>query len=170
MFYVEQPMKCIILALFLMFITSCDKKDPHPEAKDEIYNDLMAELEIASKAADSEEKSLNGFKAEIGKAVPQTGQIKYATKRLRASEDSLNELKQRRLYFEIKAERRKAYVEQRYHESFNKDGRPWPDQQEIEVYKSITKFNREKLEWDKNKGIKKGVPRGTKVEKKEEGE
>ena len=165
-------MKCIILALFLLFISSCDKKDPHPEARDEIYTDLMLEADIASKAAEGEEKNLGAMKIELDKAIPQTGQIKYATKKLRSAEDSLNQLKQRKLYFEIKAERRKAYVEQRYQESFDKGGRPWPDKEELEVYKSIAKFNKEKLDWDKNKGIRKNVPRGTKVQapKKEEGE
>ncbi|MGZ3692372.1 MAG: hypothetical protein ACXVAX_12770, partial [Pseudobdellovibrio sp.] len=119
---------------------------------------------------EAEEKNLAALKIELGKAVPQTGQIKYATKKVRSSEESLNELQQRKLYFEIKAERRKAYVEQRYSESLSKGGRPWPDKEEIEIYKSIAKFNKDKIEWDKNKGIRKDVPRGTKVEaKKEEG-
>jgi len=120
-------MKSLILALFLLFISSCDKKDPHPEARDEIYTDLLLESDIANKAAEAEEKNLGAMKIELNKAVPQTGQIKYATKKVRSSEDTLNELQQRKFYFEIKAERRKAYVQQRYDESLTKGGRPWPD-------------------------------------------
>lgn len=154
-------MKCTVFLLLLIFLTSCVQKDSHPERKDEIYNDLLAELEIATKQLEGEEKNLVLLKQELSKAVPQTGQIKYASKKVLAAEESINITKQRKIFFEIKAERRKSYVQQRYEESLSKDGRPWPDAKEVEVYKSISKFNREKMEWDKNKGIKKGVPRGT---------
>lgn len=154
-------MKFIIYALFLFFL-GCTKIDSHPETRDEIYEDLGQELEIADKAVESAEKMLLKAQEEIKKAIPQTGQIKYATKRLRNAEAFFSEMKQRKVYFDVKRERRKTYVQFRYQESLNKDGRPWPDTAEIEEYKAVVKFNHDKLEWDRNKGIKKNVPRGTK--------
>jgi len=154
-------MKLLTFALFLFFL-GCTKVDPHPETRDEIYNDLGQELDIATKSLESAEKGLLSAQEEAKKAIPQTGQIKYATKKVRNAEAFLSEMKQRKIYFDIKRERRKAYVQFRYQESLNAGGRPWPDPKEIEEYKDITKFNRDKLEWDRNKGMKKDVPRGTK--------
>lgn len=163
-------MKHLVFALFLTilntFVSSCTKTDPHPELRDEIYADLTTELDIAKKALESEEKTLLSLKSELAKAVPQTGQVKYATHKVRKSEELLNKIAQQKVYFEIKLERRKLYVMDRYLESLKEGGRKWPDPEEIAIYKSVTKFNREKLEFDKNKRMVKGkdVPRGTKVE------
>jgi len=154
-------MKTIFFALFLFFL-GCTKVDPHPENRDEIYSDLGSELEIATKTLEAAEKGLLSAQEEMKKAIPQTGQIKYATKKLRNAEAFLAEMKQRKIYFDIKRERRKAYVQFRYKESLSSGGRPWPDPKEIEEYKALTKFNREKLEWDRTKGTRKDVPRGTK--------
>ncbi len=155
-------MKTIILALFLISLTSCNKSDPTPETHDEIYTDLQTELDIANKSVEAEQKNLEKLKKELDKAIPQTGQVKYATKKVRDSEDRLNVLGQQKTYFEIKMERRKFEVQQRYQESLKKDGRPWPDPKEIEMYKTVTAFYRNKLNWEKTKGVKKDVPRGTK--------
>ena len=154
-------MKIALIALFLFF-SGCTKVDPHPETRDEIYNDLGVELEIATKAEEAAEKQLLSAQEEVKKAIPQTGQIKYATKRLRNAESFLAETKQRKIFFDVKRERRKSYVQFRYQESLDKGGRPWPDTAEIEQYKAVIKFNHDKLEWDRTKGTKKDVPRGTK--------
>jgi hypothetical protein len=163
-------MKHLVFAFFLTILTtlasSCTKTDPHPELRDEIYKDLATELGIATKALEDEEKSLLSLRGELSKAVPQTGQIKYATLKVHKSEELVNKMLQQKIYFEVKMERRKVYVMDRYIESLRKNGRKWPDQEEIDIYKSVTKFNREKIEFDKNKRMVKGkdVPRGTKVE------
>lgn len=162
-------MKTIIFAIFLVCLSfSCTKVDPNPEKRDQIYIDLGAELEIASKNIESAQKSLESLNNELKKAVPQTGQIKFATQKVRNAETTLQEMTQRKIYFDIKRERRKSYVQFRYNESLRPGGRPWPDVKELEEYKLLTKFNRDKLEWDKNKGVKKDVPRGTNVESSEQ--
>jgi hypothetical protein len=162
MFHVEQIMKTIIFAILISIFTSCTKMDPNPENSDDIYKDLVAELEIATKSLESAQKQLDSIKAEFKASVPQTGQIKYATKKLRNAEAFLAEMNQRKIYFDIKKDRRKNYVKFRYEESHKKGGRPWPDSRELEEYRALVKFNRDKLEWDRNKGMKKNVPHGTK--------
>ncbi len=157
-------MKTLIIALILITLGACNRSDPAPELHDEIFSDLVAELDIAQKAYESETKNLEKLKQELEKAIPQTGQVKYATQKLRSSEGLLSSLNQQKIYFEVKIERRKAQVRDRYQESLTKGGRPWPDAKEIEMYKTVTKFYRDKLAWEKSKGVKKGVPRGTKVE------
>ena len=49
-------MKYLLIALFTIFLVSCDKKDPNPELSDEIYKDYVQELDIATKALEAEEK------------------------------------------------------------------------------------------------------------------
>ena len=158
-------MKCLFFALFALILTSCTQADPHPESRDEVYQDLETELGIAEKAFDAEEKMQERLQADLGKVLPQTGQVKFATKKLRDSADRLNALSQQKLYFGIKLEQRKAYVQSRYHESLKDPNRPWPDEKELSMYRSVVKFNREKIAWEKNRGMKKAVPRGTGEEK-----
>jgi hypothetical protein len=161
MFYVEHHMKYLIIAALLLFFSSCNPKNPHPEQLDEVYLDLVAELDIANKSAEAEEKNLANLIKERDQAVPQTGQIKFANKKISDSEAKLNGLKQQKLYFEIKIEQRIHADKRNYEESLKEGGKPWPDKDEIALYKSVVKFQREKLQWDKTKGIKKNVPRGT---------
>lgn len=160
-------MKYLIFAALALILNSCTQSDPHPESRDEIYHDLETELEIATKAIDAEEKLHDRLEADIRKALPQTGQIKYATKKLKDSADRLSALSQQKLYFGIKLEQRKAYVLSRYQESLKDKGKHWPDEEELAMYRSVVKFNRDKITWDKNKGMKKAVPHGTAEEKPE---
>lgn len=161
MFYMKDYMKNVVLAAVLIILASCVKTDPFPELRDEIYADLQTELSIVTKGLDAQTKSLEGLLIEITKAVPQTGQIKYATQKVRQAEDLVSALKQQKLYFEIKLETRRALVASRYSESKKDGGRAWPDKEELELYKTVMKLNRDKSIWTKTKGIKKNVPRGT---------
>ncbi|MEQ1722143.1 MAG: hypothetical protein ABL930_03145 [Pseudobdellovibrio sp.] len=154
-------MKCLIIAAFLLFFSSCNQKNPNPERLDEVYLDLVTELDIASKSLEAEEKNLANLIKERDLAIPQTGQIKFANKKISDSEAKLNRLKQQKLYFEIKIEQRVRADKINYENSLKEGGKPYPDKDEISLYKSVVKFQREKLMWDKNKGIKKDVPRGT---------
>jgi hypothetical protein len=154
-------MKCLIIATFIFLFSSCKEKIANPERLDEIYLDLVAELDIATKSLEAEEKNMATLIGERKLVVPQTGQIKFINKKISDSETMLTRLKQQKLYFEIKIEQRIHAAKQNYEASLSKNGKPYPDKDEISLYKSAVKFQREKLEWDKNKGIKKKVPRGT---------
>jgi hypothetical protein len=82
-------------------------------------------------------------------------------KKIYDSEAKINILKQQKNFFEIRLELRKAEVQFRYEQSLKPNGPPWPDPKEIEDYKTMMKIQRDKLLWDKNRGVKKYVPRGT---------
>ena len=160
MFYVEHmktiakntffSLFSILFVLFIVFsMMGCDKKDPNPELSDEIYKDLLSELDIAKKRVSDEESQFARVKKEFEIVVPQTGQIKYAQKRVFESEQNLTSYKQQAKYFEIKLEQRKLFVRERYLESFQKNGRKWPDEEEIKDYKLRLKLQRAKLDWNK---------------------
>lgn len=161
MFYVEHQMKYLFFIAFALILTSCNKKNPNPELSDEIYKDLQLELSIADKALEDEIKGLVTLQKEKDSVVPQTGQVKYATKKVEDAIARIDRLKQQKQFFEISLETRKHDVKERYEESLRKDGRPWPDPQEIADYRAILEIQRNKNAYDKVQGMRKYVPRGT---------
>lgn len=146
--------KTIFLALFAFLLTACTQKDSNPELKDEIYNDYLQELDIANKSIESQEKEVEKLRIELNAAIPQTGQIKYVQKKYFEADKLLQQYKQQRQFFQIKLEQRKLEVQDKYEASLN-NGLPYPDEEEVKVYRSTLKLQREKIAWDKNKGMKK---------------
>ena len=154
-------MKHLLCFAVMVFLTACNQKDPHPEQMDGIYKDLAAELDLARRSLELEEKALVALLKEKALAVPQTGQIKFANKKIADAEEKIMIIKQRVTFFEISVSQRAALAKIKYGESFRAGGKPWPDKEELDLYRSVTKFQRDKLAWDRNKGVKKTVPRGT---------
>lgn len=154
-------MKCLIFIAVMALLTACTQRNPNPEQMDGIYKDLVAELDLARRALELEEKSLVELKKEKALVVPQTGQIKFVNKKIADAEEKIMLMKQRVAFFEISVSQRAEHAKVKYDESLRSGGKPWPDNEELALYNSVTKFHRDKLAWDRNKGIKKTVPRGT---------
>lgn len=148
-----------ILILTALLSFSCSKRDAHPETKDEIYSDLLAEQDIMTKSVDAAEKELTDMEKGFKAAVPQTGQLKQIETKFFEAKNAFEKLKQQKQYFDIKVEERKQEVQLRYEESFAKNGRKWPDPKEVEIYKQKLKLYRDKIAWDKNKGMVKPKPK-----------
>ncbi len=163
----------ILWLFFSFFVVSCEKKDPNPELSDAVFLDLRTELEIAQKNLIAEETQYKKVKQDLDTVTPQTGQYKYAQKRFFESGNNLDLYKQQVKYFELSLELRKHEAKKRYLESLTKNGRPWPDQKEIDDYRIRLKLQKAKLEWGKkpedrpveSAQNKKDVPRGTGQEK-----
>lgn len=154
-------MKYLIFAIYALFLASCFDTVANPELSDEIYMDYVAELGIVKKSLEEEEKYLLTSLSERSRAIPQTGQIKFLNKKVSDAEEKILVLKQQKQYFEIKIEQRALYAKLRHPESLKSDGRPWPDTEEVALYKAEAKFRRDKIAWEKTRGIKRAVPRGT---------
>ncbi len=122
---------CVVILLFLL--ASCNKPDPNPELKDPIYQDLLKRVKEMEGQIAEETKTLEEHKGALAKVVPQTGQNKYAQKRVFDSENKLEHLKQLKKYLEIATESRKAKDALDYTRSMNK-GEPWPDPAEFKDY------------------------------------
>lgn len=80
-----------------------------------------------------EGKTLEEHKSALAKVLPQTGQNKYAQKRVFDSENRLEHLKQLKRYLEISTESRKMKDTMDYTRALNK-GEPWPDPTEFKDY------------------------------------
>lgn len=146
----------LILISLCIFALSCKQEDPTPELSDKIFKDLQAELEIAKKNTEAEESQQKRVLDEFSKVIPQTGQHKFAEKRVFDSQNQLAVYRQQEKYFEVKLEERRIYVRKRYLESLLPKGRPWPAPEEDAEYALRLKLRRAKLDWDKR-----NVPRGT---------
>lgn len=154
-------MKPLLFIAFALILASCTKKNPNPELSDAIYMDLQEELGIADKALEDELKNLATLQKEKDDVVPQSGQVKYAIKKVEDSLARIDRLKQQKQFFEISLETRKHLVAERYEESLTEGGRPWPDETEIADYRTLIKIQRDKIAYDKVQGMRKYVPRGT---------
>lgn len=154
-------MKTLICLVLSIIVTSCSQRSAQPELVDPIYKDLMAELDLVGRNLELEEKNLDRLVKEKSLAVPQTGQIKFANKKIADSNEKIIILRQQKKFFEISLFQRAEETRRRLQESLQPGGRPWPDPEEIHLYKSIAKFQREKISREKTNGTKKSVPRGT---------
>lgn len=140
-------MRIITILLLSLSLFACSKPDPNPELKDPIYNDYNSQLGTVSAALESEKKNLEGFNEELAEVVPQTGQIKYAQKRVREAKDKITRLEQEKQYLELKIEARKRESKSSYAKAYKK-GENWPDPQEWASYQTEQRLRNAKKSWD----------------------
>lgn len=160
MFHVEHMKKLNILfilsLLSIFMLQSCEKVDATPESSDPVYADLKNELDISTKQEIDMKAQLTKDMKAYKETPAQTGMYTLMRNKMSSSENLLAVVQQQKKFFEIKMEHRKLEVRSRYKESLKKDGRPWPDPQEVADYKIRMKLQRDKFQWDT-----KNVPRGT---------
>lgn len=138
----------IIAAILVIFtLAACNKPDPNPELKDPIYSDLQSQLGAATQALEAEKKKLEGFEKDLQAVVPQTGQIKYAQKRVFESQALVNKWEQEKAYLELKIEQRKLTAVKSYRKAFAKK-EDWPDPKEWASYQAEQKLRNAKRSWD----------------------
>jgi hypothetical protein len=140
-------MKFITAILLILTLTACSKPDPNPELKDPIYSDLQAQVGAATAALEAEKKKLEGFEKDKMEVVPQTGQIKYANKRIYESQAAITRLEQQVEYLKLKVEQRARTAQAAYKKAYaNKQ--EWPDPKEWSSYQAEQKLRNAKRSWD----------------------
>jgi hypothetical protein len=156
----------LFLLLIPFLIAACNKPDPNPELRDEIYHELNNQLAAATHALSEEEKNLEGFQSKLKEVTPQTGQIKFAQKRVFDSENKIDHLKQEKAWLELRISERLADTKKNYMKAF-KAGKDWPDPKEYEEFVATTKLRKAKREWDSKARIEATTPKKPKGEKAE---
>ena len=139
--------KIILLLLASFFLWGCDKPNPEPEKLDPIYEELQKEAASMNSQVAAAEKELEGFKKDLEAVVPQTGQIKYAQKRVYEAEAKLTKLKQLKDYWEMRVESRLKWDREHYLKAYNAK-QPWPDPKEYEEFKAQLALERAPKQWD----------------------
>ncbi len=141
----------IFLFLPLIFI-ACDKPNPEPEKIDPIYADIQSQLGAVTSQIKTAEKDLEDKKKELEKVVPQTGQIKFAQKRVDEADNALRKLIQMQTYLELKLKSRKNWAREEYLKAYKKK-EVWPSPLEYEEYLAQKKLEESPRNWDAKKRV-----------------
>jgi hypothetical protein len=160
MFHVEHFMKTLFYSIFFVLfslLVGCNQPNPHPETLDPIYSDIEKEKKEVDGAYAAEKKNLEDLQQDLLDVKPQTGQIKYAQKRILDSKERLNVLYQRKIYLQLRLETRLAQVSKDYLRAFEK-GHVWPDPKEYIEYKSQKSLERAPKIWSVSERISRSTP------------
>jgi hypothetical protein len=145
---------CRFLMVFAIFVSlGCSRPDPQPELQDPIWNDLRAQLGVTRKNIEDFRKLLEEHQAVVAQVKVQTGQIKYAEKRVWETKKYLETLYQQEKYWLLRIAERQVRTRANYLKAF-KEGKPWPDKEEISQYMAEKRLRQASLQWDSRDRIK----------------
>ncbi len=154
--------KLIAGMAILLIVAGCDKPNPNPELSDPIYMDIQKQLRASQAQLTAETKTLQEAKSELLRVVPQTGQIKFAQKRVYDAQAYLLKTQQQVQYFEIRLKSRFDYSRTSYHKAYQKK-KEWPDPGEYKDYKTQLRLDAAPKQWSvKQRMIDAGLPAGIK--------
>ncbi len=131
----------------LMILIGCNRPDSNPELKDPIYADINSTLGSVSQELDAEMKSLAEHEQALKDVVPQTGQVKFAEKRVFESKARINKLEQEKTYLELKLTARLKEARKSYLAAFEKK-ESWPNPDEWSAYQAEKSLRNAKRAWD----------------------
>lgn len=141
-------MKLLILTLsVLITLAGCNRPDSNPELKDPIYSDINSSLGSVSQELESEKKSLAEHEQALKDVVPQTGQIKFAEKRVFEAKARITKLEQEKTYLELKLNARLKEARRSYLKAFEKK-ETWPNPDEWSQYQAEKNLRNAKRAWD----------------------
>ncbi len=141
--------------LFLLIIVSavgCNKPNPNPETLDPIYANIQSQVASVDAEITAEKAKLTENQTSFENVVPQTGQIKFAQKRIWESKNRIEKLNQLKKYWEVRKESRKIHARTEYMKAFA-SGKPWPDPNEYVMYKNQQKLENTSRSWNVKKRI-----------------
>ncbi len=154
MFHVEQSMKNVIFALFILCsLAACNKRDPNPEKKDQLYLAIEAEINAKNSEKTQIEVELNKAKQIFKDSEPQTGQIKTTRKKVYDWEYALNRIQQEIRYLELRKQARFIDIQKRYLRSFAK-GEALDTSEEFTHYVYYNKRRQRPRDWRVEERIK----------------
>jgi hypothetical protein len=138
----------VLISFFCVFLLlGCEKPNPNPENIDPIYADLQKRQAEAHSQVEGAKKDLESHEKELQDAVPQTGQNKYALKRIEETKEKLNHLEQMELYYEFHVKSRLKDDRISYLKAY-KAKKPWPPPEEIEAYEATKRLEEAPRTWD----------------------
>lgn len=136
----------IFICISLLFLVGCNKPDPNPELKDPIYDYYQKKLAAAKAEMTEADKKLYEAQLEMNKVKPQTGQIKYATKRIYAAKDKIEKIRQRYVYYQLKVDSQIQKSRDSYMKAFEEQ-KPWPDPEEYQSFLATERLIEAGSDW-----------------------
>lgn len=137
-------MSKILFIFFLFFLVSCEKKDPNPELRDPIYQDLNSQLESTGSSINQITVRIDEIRSAI-KDMEQAPNKKKLISQLNEAISVKNKLEQQQTYWKIRIFDRKSHIRKL---SISSQDLYKADQHEIEVYMSEKKLRQAKNAWD----------------------
>jgi peptidoglycan hydrolase CwlO-like protein len=137
------------LLFFFFLISGCHKPASNPESLDPIFTDLEKQTKDVAVQVTDTQKQLDDFEKAMETVQPQTGQIKYAQKRVYETRARLEKLQQKLRYLQLHTETRLNEDRKAYLRAFNKN-EPWPDPAEYESYKAQRALEETPIIWNVN--------------------
>lgn len=147
-------MEQLLLLLIPFLLFGCNRPEETPEVRDPIYQEFQSQQASVAKAIGDTQKVLDEKKSDINSVKPQTGQIKYAQKRLWETQRTLDSLIQQQKYWTIRLEERKKAARIDYMKAFSA-GTTWPDPKEFQEYSTEKRLREAKQGWDQKARIEK---------------
>lgn len=136
-----------VLLILSVATMGCEKPNPNPELLDPIYRDLMTRKSAADSEVSSGETELKSAMEAVGKATPQTGELKRARRGVEIVQQKLERAKQESLYLGVLIHQRKKYARKHYLQAYHQK-QPWPPKEEYEHYKLVRRLREAPLSWD----------------------
>ena len=146
---VNQRQILSIVCLSLLLQIGCSRPNPTPELIDPIYRDIGEKAALSKAEADRVSEEIKTAKEELEKLPPRDPSLRKMRQDLKNKEAKLVQLEQQALYYEIRAEKRKAYAREDYLKAFNA-GKPWPNPETKEAYELVGKLRAAPREWSKS--------------------
>ena len=134
------------LAVVILVISGCSRPNPNPELVDPIYADLLQRSAVAKAGAETKKAEIKKLKEEIAELPARDPTKRKLQEDLSKNEMLLVVADQEGLYYEIRANQRKAYARDEYTKAFDA-GKPWPDPKDFETYKIQRKLRDSPREW-----------------------
>lgn len=152
-----------MLGFVLVCLTiGCKEPVPNPELRDPIFADLKAQLAATTTDLEAQKKTVADLKGSIPKLDVLGLELRQTRRQLAHAEKRVSELQQMKLYYEVRLEQRKTFVERDYLQAFEKD-LPWPDPAEFARYKEVKSLRVASRNWDDR------VPKNTRNLKQQPG-
>lgn len=136
-----------LLIIQTFFLFGCKKEDPNPHLKDPIYLDLVAQEQAFAAEVTAAEKALIETKSDIGKAKPQTGELKRAEKKFFAAETQLARLRQEHSSLIVRKQTRILESKESYQKAFA-EGKEWPNPSEYDNYLAAEGLRKTEKQWN----------------------
>ena len=127
------------------FNVSCEKKDPKPELKDGIYQDMIAQQGEADRISKETDAKIAEIRKNVRGARPQTGLQQKADRQIIELVKLKDKMAQQSIYWKLRTYERLKYV--RLKALKQTDGYK-PDSAEWAAYNSEKKLRMAKNAWD----------------------
>lgn len=139
-------MQNLVFVLMLgLFLPSCEKKDPKPELRDAIYQDMIAQKAAADKLIKDTDSKIEELRKSAAEARPQTGMRQRAERQKFEMEKLKSKLSQQVVYWRLRTFERLKYVRTK---ASNQKDEYVADPSEWNTYAAEKKLRSAKNAWD----------------------